>query len=59
MKMAHPNLTACLLGFLIPLLIYSGIAFPMFQWRNPKANEMAFYTEFGSVITFQQMEKYQ
>ncbi len=56
---AHPNLTACLLGFLIPLLLYSAIAFPVFQWRNPKANEMTFYSEFGNVITFQRMEKYQ
>lgn len=39
------------------LAFYPAIAFPVFQWRNPKANEMTYYSEFGNVITFQRMEK--
>ena len=63
MKNLHPRLAlfvaVCAMGLLVLLMFYSAIAFPVFQWRNPKANDMTYYTEFGNVITFQRMEKYQ
>lgn len=40
-------------------LAYLLVAFWVFQWRNPKANEMTFYSELFGVITWQKMEKYQ
>jgi len=58
MRTVHTTLVACLIGILFSLMFYSAIAFPVFQWRNPKANEMTYYTEFGNVITFQRMKKY-
>ncbi len=62
MRAKHPKLalpaTVCTMVLLFAVF-YSAIAFPVFQWRNPKANEMTFYSEFGNVITFQRMEKYQ
>lgn len=63
MSTKHPRLAllaaACAMVLLALLMLYSAIAFPVFQWRNPKANDMTFYTEFGNAITFQRMEKYQ
>lgn len=38
---------------------YSVIAWPVFQWRNPKANNMTYYSEFLNVLKFKRMEKYQ
>ena len=44
---------------LITIAFFLGIAFAVFQARNPKANNMTFYTEFKSVIIFEKLEKYQ
>jgi hypothetical protein len=46
------------LGFALPL-IYVGIAFTVFQWRNPIANGMSIYRDFGAVVTWQKLERYQ
>lgn len=48
-----------LLGFISMQVTYSLIMWPIFQWRNPKANSMTYYSEFKSVLSFQKMEKYQ
>lgn len=39
--------------------IYITLAWPVFQWRNPKCNEMGFYRHFIQVMTYQKMEVYQ
>lgn len=43
----------------LAVTIYSAALFPVFQWRNPKANSMTFFTEFRSVLKLEKMEKYQ
>lgn len=61
MKNSKLSMSFAVCGLLLIafLMLYSALAFPVFQWRNPKAKEMTYYTEFGNVITFQRMEKYQ
>ena len=44
---------------LLAVLLYVGIAWEVFQWRNPKSNEMSFYRHFWSVVTLEKLEKYQ
>ena len=44
---------------LFAVLLYIGIAWAVFQWRNPKSNEMSFYRHFWSVVTLEKLEKYQ
>jgi hypothetical protein len=39
--------------------IYLGIAWAAFQWRNPLANRMSFYRDFGAVVRFEKMPEYQ
>jgi len=53
------HLLILLAGFLSMQAFYSLVAFPIFQWRNPKANQMTYYSEFKNVLTLQKMEKYQ
>lgn len=48
---------ACVL--LAEFIFYSACLFPVFQWRNPKANEMTYFTEFKNVLILAKMEKYQ
>lgn len=44
----------------IPLgLLYLAVAANVWAWRNPKANQMTVWREFGSVVTFKKLEKYQ
>jgi hypothetical protein len=43
-----------LLGFL-----YSGLAFTIFQFRNPKANKLTYWSEFGSVMKMKKLERFQ
>lgn len=38
---------------------YLAIAFAVFQWRNPLANKMSFYRDFGSVMRFEKVPGYQ
>ncbi len=52
-------LTAIGLVLAAQIAIYSLIMFPVFQWRNPKANSMTYYSEFGNVLTFQKLDRYQ
>lgn len=40
-------------------MAYAGIAFVVFQWRNPLANKMSFYRDFGSVMGFEKLPGYQ
>lgn len=44
---------------LFAMLLYVNIAWAVFQWRNPKSNEMSFYRHFWSVVTLDKLEKYQ
>lgn len=46
----------------IPLMLtlaYIVIAFYAWQARNPKANQMTFYTHFEDVVKFKKLEKFQ
>lgn len=46
----------------IPLLIvllYSAAAWMTFQARNPKANNMTFWTEFPAVMTWKELPRFQ
>lgn len=40
-------------------MVYAGVAFTVFQWRNPLANKMSFYRDFGSVMRFEKLPGYQ
>jgi lipoprotein signal peptidase len=44
---------------LFAVLLYVGIAWMVFQWQNPKSNEMSLYRHFWSVVTLEKLEKYQ
>ena len=44
---------------LFVVMAFYGVAFMVFQWRNPKANTMTFYREPGAVIRFAKLDKYQ
>lgn len=41
------------------LILYVAVAWPSFQWRNPKANQMSFYRDFTSVMTWRRLPEYQ
>lgn len=41
------------------IAFYSIVLFPIFQWRNPKANEMSFFRDFQSIVLLKKLEKYQ
>jgi hypothetical protein len=45
--------------FCIPILLYTWVAWTVFSWRNPIANEMSFFRDFGSVMMFEKLDKYQ
>ncbi len=38
---------------------YHSIAFGVWQWRNPKANAMTFYSHYPDVMKFHKLEKFQ
>jgi hypothetical protein len=38
---------------------YGGVAFTVFQWRNPLANKMTFWTEFVAVMRYEKLDRYQ
>lgn len=42
-----------------PFTIYSIVLFPIFQWKNPKANQMSYFRDFKDVVLLQKLEKYQ
>lgn len=41
------------------VFLYPGIAWMTFQWRNPLANRMAFWRDFGAVMRFEKLAVYQ
>jgi hypothetical protein len=43
----------------LTVMLYVGIASTVFQWRNPTANQMSFWRDFSSVMTFKKLDKYQ
>jgi hypothetical protein len=56
MKQNLELLAALLALIAIPYIAIAGIAW---EWRNPTANKMTFWTEFPSVVTFKKLPKYQ
>ena len=57
--MKTENIGALLVLLFYACVIYAGIAFTVFQWRNPTANRLSFFRDFGAVMTFEKMAKYQ
>lgn len=52
-------LKSVLVSALYLFMAYAGIAFTVFQWRNPTANRLSFYRDFSAVIRFEKLAKYQ
>lgn len=48
-----------ILMFALALFFYSAIAWPVFEWRNPKANRMAYYRHPVEVMSFEKMPEFQ
>lgn len=44
---------------LAEFIFYSACLFFVFQYRNPKANQMTYYSEFKNVLLLAKMEEYQ
>lgn len=40
-------------------MTYTGVAWSVFRWRNPTANDMSFYRDWWSVVTWKRIEGYQ
>ena len=40
-------------------LLYTVISWVAFAWRNPTANEMAFFRDHGAVIMWEKLDRYQ
>lgn len=41
------------------ILSYFAVSWMAFQYRNPKANRMTFYSEFTSVVTWKTLRRFQ
>ena len=50
---------AAVAGVAVAAIIWMSVAWPVFQWRNPIANNMSFFRDFGAVVTLQKLDKYQ
>jgi uncharacterized membrane protein len=48
-----------LLGLAVAIGLYTGVAWFVFEWRNPLCNETAFYRNFTSVMSFKRLPQYQ
>lgn len=55
MKFRTPFLTIVFYA----VIVYGGVAFTVFQWRNPTANKMSFWRDFGAVMRYEKLAKYQ
>jgi hypothetical protein len=40
-------------------MAYHSIAFGVWQWRNPKANTMTFYSHYMYVVTWKTLPEFQ
>ena len=50
---------AALGGVAVAAIIWMSVAWPVFQWRNPIANNMSFFRDFSAVVTLQKLDRYQ
>jgi hypothetical protein len=41
------------------LIFYVVISWHIFQWRNPKANRMTFFTHFTEIVMLEKLEIFQ
>ena len=39
--------------------MFHAVSFAIFQIRNPKANQMTFYTHYSDVVTFKKLVEFQ
>lgn len=53
------NITPFLSLAFYALVIYCAVAFTVFQWRNPTANKLSFWRDFGAVMKYEKLAKYQ
>lgn len=40
-------------------LVYFSVSAWVFQWRNPKANQIQVFRNLGAVLTFQKLDEFQ
>lgn len=57
--MRTDNLASTAAMLTVCAILYQGIAWQVFQWRNPTANEMSFYRNFIDVATWRKLPEYQ
>ena len=54
------NVVGMALGIcFLSALLYAGVAQEAFAWRNPKANEQAFFLHFWAAMKFERLPQFQ
>lgn len=59
MKKLYSNVIPLICALIILASGYHSLAFMVWQWRNPKANEMTFYTHYVDVVTWKKLPEFQ
>lgn len=59
LKTFKENIPNLLFGLIILCVLYLGFAGAAFQWRNPKANQAAFWLHVGSALRFERLPQFQ
>jgi hypothetical protein len=59
LKTFKENISGIGLGLVILCALYLGFAGTVFQWRNPKANQAAFWLHIGSALRFERLPQFQ
>ncbi len=45
-------------SIIIPIIFYHVFSFWVWEWRNPKANSMTFYSHYVDMITFKKLPQF-
>lgn len=53
------NLQNALLVLLLLATLFFGVADSVWKWKNPKANDMTFWTHFSDVVHFRRLAEFQ
>lgn len=59
MNTTHNNIFMMLFCIASAVCLYHSLSFYVWQWRNPKANEMTFYTHYVDVVTWKKLPEFQ
>lgn len=51
--------TKIALAIMIFITVAHAMMFAAWQWRNPKANQMTFYTHYVDMMTFKKVPEFQ